>query len=101
VKAPTCKICGNEHWSRLCYDRRDEPAVALQPKPVALPATPKLVAPSALKAALDEVEALRCEVIQLKRELADSGTRATACPECERRRQQVADRVRKSRARAK
>jgi 4-hydroxy-3-methylbut-2-en-1-yl diphosphate synthase IspG/GcpE len=45
-----------------------------------------------------EIEALTAEVVRLKRELADAGTKAVACPECERRRHEVAQRVRKHRA---
>jgi hypothetical protein len=103
MDAPTCKICGQKHWSRLCNPVTKGEARNATVADVTLQrnATPKLVAPSELRAAKVEVEALRAEVVQLKRELAEAGTKATACPECERRRAQVAERVRKSRGKAK
>jgi hypothetical protein len=98
---PVCRTCGKKHWSRVCTEtlpvtRQEDEALPVA-QPVTLPgprnATPKLVAPSQLNAALAEVEALRAEVVVLKKGLATSGF----CPECERRRQQTAERVRRSR----
>jgi hypothetical protein len=78
MEAPICKICGERHWSRLCYAPRNAPVT----KAVTAPerATPKLVAPSQLAAALTENEALRAEVVMLKQKLseANGGARAAA-----------------------
>ena len=92
MDAPVCRTCGKKHWSRLCAGSVTDPVTqAVTPEPVTSQgpgnATPRIM----------EIEALRAEVVMLKRQLADAGTKATACPECERRRQQTAERVRKHR----
>ena len=88
MEAPKCRICGERHWARLCEVTLPEPRNVTETHVT----EKRNVTPRIL-----EIEALTAEVVRLKRELADAGARAVACPECERRRQEVAARVRKHR----
>jgi hypothetical protein len=93
---PVCRICGKKHWSRVCGQedvrgQEEAPVQGQEPRP----RTPKLVAPSELKAAQGEIEALRAEVVELKRELAQR-----ECPTCRERRSRDAERKRGSRTKS-
>jgi hypothetical protein len=88
---PVCRICGKKHWSRVCgqeADVRGQPAPVLgQDEP--RPRTPQGHWTDQWKT---EIEALRAEVVELKRELAQR-----ECPTCRERRSKDAERKRSSR----
>jgi hypothetical protein len=92
MDAPTCKICGEKHWSRLCNP-------VTKGRNAVTPVTPernvpKLVAPSQLKALEVENEALRAEVVTLKKLLSDANGGKEAV-------QSAKERMRKMRERKK
>jgi hypothetical protein len=80
MDAPVCRTCGKKHWSRLCAGEVTDPVTqtvtgqVTKPVTVTPPVTrdvPRSVAPSKLAALEVENEALRAEVVMLKRKLAD------------------------------
>jgi hypothetical protein len=76
MDAPVCRTCGKKHWSRVCSGGDD--VTPPSPKPVTPrvtvteTVTPRLVAPSRLAALEVENEALRAEIVMLKRKLAEA-----------------------------
>jgi hypothetical protein len=63
MEAPICRTCGQRHWSRLCYEPRNEPV------------TPRVTVTADVTLVRDlerEIVALHKEVAMLKRQLASA-----------------------------
>lgn len=70
MDAPTCRICGEKHWSRVC-DGDDAVTKRVTPsRPVTVPVTPD--DPAWKPSAQAQIDALVAEVAMLKRELAEA-----------------------------
>lgn len=72
MEPPLCRTCNKRHWSRLCYEPRNDVTKIATP-PVAKPVTSgSHVAPSVTRDYEAEIEALQAEVAMLKRALAEA-----------------------------